>query len=921
MASGNYFANQNNPQPVFSIGNPGDTGAVEISDIIFSSIGPVPGAIMVQWNLAQSSNGAAGMWDVHFRIGGALGTQMQSNNCLKTPGVTTSPNPACEGAFLLLHVTPTGSLYLENIWAWVADHELDLGGEEQINIYNGRGILIESKAGPVWLWGTSSEHSVLYNYQVSQASNVFMGLIQTETAYMQGNPSALVPFAPQTAFTDPTFCGCPNTNCTKTWGLRIVDSTHVYAYGAGLYSFFDNYNSGCLADGNCQTNIVDILGSSSIYIWDLTTIASRYMVTLQGQGVVDWDANLDIFGQTILVFEVPDTCVLPSSSSSLSCAATSIASSSSIPLLLSSTSASSGASSDFASSTASISLPGGIPISGSSSASAGGSTGAGSGGGGGSSGSSPSVGLPGGSPTSDTATVGGPVIVTSGSDSVQGTTTVDINAPGPSGGGTITVPANPPVVVTTGSLTLPGATNSSSPGFGGAGGPSGGPGGGPSGSLGITPAPSVGGGNPLPTTLPSDTNGLRTFSGTLVGSGVISGSGCVSATGTISASGSMSGTGVITSGTFVTSGIISTIGTIDGSGTISLCGSVVGTGYVSGVGTLSGSAYISSFSSTSPAVTPGLSATGTLSATGQIDATGTLTSGPFSTGGVVSRTGASVSGVAGISGSGTATGTATATGTITGSGYLSGSGTIDATGYISATGVLNGSGYISSAGFERSGYISRSGTVIGSGIIRGMAMSIEGRGYVSGSGTATGMGYISAGGLFPSATSFGGGSYGTTVVVTVLDCAAAIAGNTTTSTPTIPPLFPLPTSASANATITTTSPTASPFLLGIGPLRQGQLQDSNDNDRLPDPILFPPPAPPPSSQPSTSLNRTLGADRLSEFNSIIGSSANNPACPLCPGDVAICCHTACGGDGKCPLDAVRNGGWIAPGGYEIVGLS
>jgi len=38
------------------------------------------------------------------------------------------------------------------------------------------GILIESK-GPTWLWATASEHNVLYQYALSNAEFVFLGLV------------------------------------------------------------------------------------------------------------------------------------------------------------------------------------------------------------------------------------------------------------------------------------------------------------------------------------------------------------------------------------------------------------------------------------------------------------------------------------------------------------------------------------------------------------------------------------------------------------------------------------------------------------------------------------------------------------------------------------------------------------------------
>jgi len=120
-----------------------------------------------------------------------------------------------------------------------------------------RGFLIESKNGPVWLYGTSAEHAVLYDYQISHASNVFMGLIQHETAYYQGNPNALSPYTLQTAYTDPTFRECTNFNCERTWGLRVINSTNVFTYGAGLYNFFEDWSSSCLDTEICQEKMVD----------------------------------------------------------------------------------------------------------------------------------------------------------------------------------------------------------------------------------------------------------------------------------------------------------------------------------------------------------------------------------------------------------------------------------------------------------------------------------------------------------------------------------------------------------------------------------------------------------------------------------------------------------------------------------------
>jgi glucan 1,3-beta-glucosidase len=180
MASGSTFSDENNPIPMLQIGEAGDTGSVEIQDLILETKGSAPGAILMEWNVAGSSQGSAAMWDVHFRVGGSAGTGLQSDTCSKNPTSTHAANDACIGAFMLFHATQSASAYVENCWFWVADHELDLADHNQIDIYNGRGVLLESQ-NAVWMYGTASEHSQLYEYQLSNAKNVFMALIQTET--------------------------------------------------------------------------------------------------------------------------------------------------------------------------------------------------------------------------------------------------------------------------------------------------------------------------------------------------------------------------------------------------------------------------------------------------------------------------------------------------------------------------------------------------------------------------------------------------------------------------------------------------------------------------------------------------------------------------------------------------------------------
>ncbi|KAF4234129.1 hypothetical protein CNMCM6805_008835 [Aspergillus fumigatiaffinis] len=188
MARGSKFADLTATRAAVQVGSPGDSGVVEIQDLLFTVSGNTAGAILVQWNVHEAAQGSVGLWDSHFRVGGALGSSLQAAQCPKNGGI----NINCIAASALLHITAKSSVYMENVWMWVADHDLDSPEEVQVDIFSGRGVLIESQ-GPSWLYGTAAEHNVLYQYQLSNSSNIVMGMIQTESPYFQSHPGAPLP--------------------------------------------------------------------------------------------------------------------------------------------------------------------------------------------------------------------------------------------------------------------------------------------------------------------------------------------------------------------------------------------------------------------------------------------------------------------------------------------------------------------------------------------------------------------------------------------------------------------------------------------------------------------------------------------------------------------------------------------------------
>ena len=304
MSSGNFFNDEANPKPVIQVGNAGDTGVVQMVDFLVSTRGGQAGAVLIEWNLASAGT-PSGMWDVHTRIGGTTGSNLQVAQC----PTSAAPSPQCKAAFMSIHITESASgLYLENNWFWTADHDIDDSSNTQISVFTGRGMLIESSSGTIWLSGTGVEHHALYQYQLSGTQDIYIAQAQTETPYYQPNPSAPTPFTVVSSLNDPDFassCAGQSGNCANAWGFRAINTKGVYMYGGGFYSFFNTYSTACSAQGgseNCQTNIVDIEKSSDINLYNLNTVGTTNMLTLDGQAVAKYSDNVNVFPDTVALF-------------------------------------------------------------------------------------------------------------------------------------------------------------------------------------------------------------------------------------------------------------------------------------------------------------------------------------------------------------------------------------------------------------------------------------------------------------------------------------------------------------------------------------------------------------------------------------------------------------------------------------------
>ncbi|KAI0200912.1 pectate lyase superfamily protein-domain-containing protein [Astrocystis sublimbata] len=309
MASGDFFGDMSAPKPLLQVGaNSGDAGQVELTDFVVGNSGPAPGAKLIEWNLASDLKNPSGMWEVHVRVGGFSGSKMQVEQCLKKPG-SSDIDPNCIGANMMMHVTPKATgLYMENTWLWAADHDIEDSKNTQITIFSGRGIYVESTEGNIWMVGTASEHNHLYNYQFANTKNIFVSMFQTETPYYMPLPDAIKPFPVVEALNDPDFsksCSGVEGNCAESWGLRVIDSTDFFVYGAGFYSFFNNYDTTCStveAGENCQSRIVSLENASNINIYGLNTIGSLSMLDKDGSSVADWKDNVNVFPANVMMF-------------------------------------------------------------------------------------------------------------------------------------------------------------------------------------------------------------------------------------------------------------------------------------------------------------------------------------------------------------------------------------------------------------------------------------------------------------------------------------------------------------------------------------------------------------------------------------------------------------------------------------------
>lgn len=95
-ATGSKFVDEKNPRPMLQVGKPGDVGTAEISDMLFTVADVLPGAVIVEVNMAGENKGDVSFHNSHWRVGGAADSNTET-------ACQTDGKP-CKAAFMMLHI-------------------------------------------------------------------------------------------------------------------------------------------------------------------------------------------------------------------------------------------------------------------------------------------------------------------------------------------------------------------------------------------------------------------------------------------------------------------------------------------------------------------------------------------------------------------------------------------------------------------------------------------------------------------------------------------------------------------------------------------------------------------------------------------------------------------------------------------------
>jgi glucan 1,3-beta-glucosidase len=142
----------------------------------------------------------------------------------------------------------------------------------------------------------------LYQVNIKNANNVFIGLMEAETSHWQGNGTTLYPpdpWADNLQSSDPDFKWCPSKNAQvafqhrqfKPWRMTLThrqcrmglyqiirNSTNINLYSQGWWTFVMG-PSRTLCSVDCQDNGAIYQGNSKLYVYGIGSINVKNLVS------------------------------------------------------------------------------------------------------------------------------------------------------------------------------------------------------------------------------------------------------------------------------------------------------------------------------------------------------------------------------------------------------------------------------------------------------------------------------------------------------------------------------------------------------------------------------------------------------------------------------------------------------------------
>ena len=75
----------------------------------------------------------------------------------------------------------------------------------------------------------------------------------------------------------------------------VQNSNDIIIFGAGLYSFFQNFGQACLDSNSCQSQILSIDTGSTIWVYSLSTLGVTSQLSIGDQGIIPENQNANGF--------------------------------------------------------------------------------------------------------------------------------------------------------------------------------------------------------------------------------------------------------------------------------------------------------------------------------------------------------------------------------------------------------------------------------------------------------------------------------------------------------------------------------------------------------------------------------------------------------------------------------------------------